>query len=295
MRPNNPSKSTVAFPSIRPRRWFMSTVFAAGLLGTFGTTSTAPAAEIELKEQWSLVASENDLLQTKIQHYVSDSATWKFLWDQLDPKADVPKVDFDESIVLLHARDKNDPNQYRFRIRVIDPESKTIELMGMATRKGFQPSDQKRLMMFAIDRKDVGYVQAYDKSTRKNLRFPVDSTRVIAHVTIPATVPDFENETVELHLYEFDPRLADVSATLIQKVVQPNVSHQSGTADHFNVVAGMNDQRKADRNYYVTFFILKGAKRTHIGEANGKQGLVNVLDEATNLHFVSLIVRSLGH
>lgn len=53
-------------------------------------------------------------------------------------------------------------------------------------------------------------------------------------------------------LYEFDPRLADAPATLVDKVEVANVAHTTGKATTVKFALGAKVTVKADRRYYVT-------------------------------------------
>ena len=103
------------------------------------------------------------------------------------------------------------------------------------------------------------------------------STRVSARIKIPAKLPSFTGRTLELRLYEFDPRLADVGAELVDLATQNGFSHTKGKVNKHTIVLGAKGRIKAGRSYYLTCFVLDQGKRTHIGEKDGRSGLCKVL------------------
>lgn len=106
-----------------------------------------------------------------------------------------------------------------------------------------------------------------------------DTTKVTGTVTVPKGVAAFDKRTLELRLYEYDPRLADAPATLVELVEKKDFKHAAGadTVEKFEI--GAKGKLKADRKYYLTVFVLDGQTRTHIGERDGKAGLGKVLTD----------------
>jgi hypothetical protein len=94
---------------------------------------------------------------------------------------------------------------------------------------------------------------------------PEASTKVTGTVTVPKAVPAIAKQTLELRLYEYDPRLADAPATLIEKVEVPDFTHkaEADTVQKFTI--GEKGQLKPMKKYYLTVFVLDGKTRTHIG------------------------------
>lgn len=104
-----------------------------------------------------------------------------------------------------------------------------------------------------------------------------ETTKVTGTVTVPKDVESFDRRTLELRLYEYDPRIADKAADLVELVEKKEFKHAKGmdTAEKFEI--GAKGKLKADRRYYLTVFVLDGKTRTHIGELDGKSGLGKVL------------------
>ena len=117
------------------------------------------------------------------------------------------------------------------------------------------------------------------------------STKVTATVKLPESLDSFSGRTLELRLYEYDPLMADGSATLVEKITKKDFSHSKGKSTQLKIVIGAKGKVTSRRNYYLTVYVLNGEKRTHIGEKNGKSGLCKVL---TNGHSrkVKLVVRA---
>ena len=118
-----------------------------------------------------------------------------------------------------------------------------------------------------------------------------NSTKVTATVKLPAELASFAESTLELRLYEFDPRLADAAANLVEKIEEVGFSHTSGTATERKIEIGAKGELKRGRGYYLTTFVLKGSGRTHIGERDGKPGLCKVLTDG-NPREVTIVVRA---
>jgi hypothetical protein len=100
-----------------------------------------------------------------------------------------------------------------------------------------------------------------------------------------------------LQLWEYDPRLADVGAALIDKRFVEGYAHVSGEATETPFRLAAKYEPRADRKYYLTCFILRGDERTHIGERDGESGLATIGTRGENVSrwdatSVKMIVRS---
>lgn len=106
-----------------------------------------------------------------------------------------------------------------------------------------------------------------------------ETTKVTGTVTVPKGVEAFDKRTLELRLYEYDPRLADAAAALVELVEKKDFKHakDADTVEKFEI--GGKGLLKTDRKYYMTVFVLDGKTRTHIGELDGKAGLAKVLTD----------------
>ncbi len=97
---------------------------------------------------------------------------------------------------------------------------------------------------------------AEDKKTAK-----VEGTFII-----PKEVADIKGQTVEIQLYKYDARIAGKAADLVDKVEIKEFKHENGkeTKKEFTIGAKSDLDEKA--SYYITFFIVDGKNRTHMGE-----------------------------
>ena len=106
------------------------------------------------------------------------------------------------------------------------------------------------------------------------------NTKVTGTVTVPKDVDSFGKTVLELRLYEYDPRVADTAADLVELLEKKDFRHAKGTDTVEKFEIGAKGKRNADRRYYLTAFVLEGKTRTHIGELDGKPGLAKVLTDA---------------
>lgn len=116
-----------------------------------------------------------------------------------------------------------------------------------------------------------------------------NTTSVSGTVIIPAEVPSFVDSQLEIHLYKYDPFLADVSAQLIDQFSVQNYSHIREHATKTTFELGTEDIFEPNMNYYITVFILANDIRTHIGEKDGKQGLFTVLSPESPRTYTAII------
>lgn len=107
------------------------------------------------------------------------------------------------------------------------------------------------------------------------------STKVTGTFTVPKEHASFDKLTLEIRLYEYDPRLADKQADLIEKVEVKNFKHEKGkeTVEKFEV--GAKGTVKDGRAYYLTLYVLDGDTRVSRGDLSHDAGLGKVL---TNNH-----------
>ncbi len=116
------------------------------------------------------------------------------------------------------------------------------------------------------------------------------NTKVTGTVTVPKELETFEKRVLELRLYEYDPRIADKGADLVELVEKKDFHHTKGTDTVEKFVIGAKGKLRADRKYYVTVFVLDGKTRTHIGELDGKAGLAKVLTDGPRV--TTFVVRA---
>jgi hypothetical protein len=124
---------------------------------------------------------------------------------------------------------------------------------------------------------------------------PVPS-KVTGEVLLPAGLASFEKLRLEVTLWEYDPRLADASATRFDEVVVKNYAHTKGkdTRTAFTLGEKVNGGKtNAGKAYYLTVFVTQRGRRTHIGERDGKPGLCMVLTNGSR-NEVTLTLRAVA-
>jgi len=121
---------------------------------------------------------------------------------------------------------------------------------------------------------------------------PDKSTKVDGTFVLSKDEATFAGHVVDIRLYEFDPFLADVGATLIEKLEMKDFGHTKGTETKKEFVIGAKGEIKPRMSYYVTLFILKDGKRTHMGKVPGKF-LCKVITGG-NPRKIEMIVKAIG-
>jgi len=130
----------------------------------------------------------------------------------------------------------------------------------------------------------LGVVEAKDKA---------GSAQVNGTVIAPKAVKDFGGLTLELRLYEYDPFLADVGATLVAKKRIKTFAHQEGKESKLTFKLAETASKMPRRSYYVTCFMLDAkGNRKLMGEKDGKNGLCKV-HEGPKGNRINLILRDL--
>jgi hypothetical protein len=122
------------------------------------------------------------------------------------------------------------------------------------------------------------------------------SSKVKGSVVVPAELASFEKLRLEIQLWEYDPRLADVKASLFDELVVKDYAHKNGkeTRTVFSLGEKVNGGKtNAGKAYYLTVFVTQGDQRTHIGEKDGKPGMTKVLTDG-NPNDVTLALRAIG-
>ena len=105
----------------------------------------------------------------------------------------------------------------------------------------------------------------------------IEAKGVQGVLILPKLLPKFVDHALEIKLWEYDPFLADVGAKLVDEFAVKKYSHESGKQTETPFSLGGKLEPRKDRRYYITVFVLKNGRRTHIGEQDGKSGLCKVL------------------
>ncbi|WDI41305.1 hypothetical protein [Bremerella sp. P1] len=206
---------------------------------------------------------------------VTDAKTFAKLWNAWRPGEAVPEIDFSKDLVIIGMADG--PNLVMFEPKLKDDGD--LKYLVASTRMA-GPGFGYR--MVKMSREGVKTVNG--KSIAEGL--------VQGTITVPAASTIDAGETLEIKLFEFDPLLADVSATLIDEKVIADIKHESGKATDIPFAVGADYEVQKERRYYITVFVVQGGKRTFIGEIEGKRGL-NVVLQNGDRSPVHVVLRQL--
>lgn len=196
---------------------------------------------------------------------IVDGDEFAELWKGWREDEPIPQIDFNKELVLVAVADG--PNRVAMTPRM--GEGGDLKTDAVATLIG-GPGFGYQLVRVSRDGIKTINGKAIDGGIR-------------GRVIIPAAVDSFEGRTLELQLWEYDPRLADVAATLIDKRLVEGYRHVSGAATETPFRLAATYEPRADRNYYLTCFVLRGDERTHIGERDGESGLAKIETREENV------------
>lgn len=113
--------------------------------------------------------------------------------------------------------------------------------------------------------------------------FPVfgandESAKITGTIAAPKALKSFDKLVLEVRLYEYDPRIADKAADLVDKLEVKDFSHVEGKETTETIELGTKAKIKPGMSYYLTVFVLDGKDRTHIGDlAHAPDGFAKVL------------------
>lgn len=106
------------------------------------------------------------------------------------------------------------------------------------------------------------------------------STKVTGTIAFPKAHPSVTKLLLQIQLYEYDPLLADASATLIDTVKVKDFTHEAGKETVKKFEIGAKGSLKEKRQYYLTVFLLDGDQRVSMGVLDHvKGGLGKVLTD----------------
>ena len=117
----------------------------------------------------------------------------------------------------------------------------------------------------------VGVVLADDKKKDDK------TTKVTGTFTVPKEQTSFDKLTLEIRLYEYDPKSADKEAELVEKVEVKDFKHAMGkeTVEKFEI--GAKGAVKDGKAYFLTMYVLDGDTRVSRGDLSHDAGLGKVL------------------
>ena len=191
---------------------------------------------------------------------ITEPGAWQELYKKWQPEMKVPRVDFTQHLVLVGT--VAGPNRVILNPSIDKTGNVTFIVAG--TKRGGPGFGYKLIL---VKRQGIKTVNGK----------PLAQKGVQGTVLIPGKVARFEQHTLEIKLWEYDPFLADVGATLIDQFQVKKYQHTQGKETNTPFRVGTQLDPRKDRRYYITVFVLNNGKRTHIGEKDGKPGLCNVL------------------
>jgi len=104
------------------------------------------------------------------------------------------------------------------------------------------------------------------------------TAKVTGTFTVPKELDSIQAQVVEIRLYKIHPMIADKSADLVELVEFKDFAHAKGTETKKEFVIGAKAKLDPEMKYYLTLFILKDGRRTHMGQVPGKF-LITVLTQ----------------
>jgi len=110
--------------------------------------------------------------------------------------------------------------------------------------------------------------------------FGVDdgSAKITGSIAAPKALKSFDKLVLEVRLYEYDPRIADKAADLVDMLEVKDFSHTEGKETTETIELGAKAKIKPGMSYYITVFVLDGKDRTYIGDlAHAPNGFAKVL------------------
>jgi hypothetical protein len=105
------------------------------------------------------------------------------------------------------------------------------------------------------------------------------TTKVTGTFTVPKEQASFDKLTLEIRLYEYDPKVADKGAELVEKVEVKDFKHEKGkeTVEKFEI--GAKGKLNDGKGYYMTLYVLDGDTRVSRGDMDHDKGLGKVLTD----------------
>ena len=105
------------------------------------------------------------------------------------------------------------------------------------------------------------------------------TTRVKGVFVVPKEQPTFEKLTLEIRLYEYDPKVADKRADLVDKVEVKDFDHEMGKETVKDFEIGGKGMIKEGRGYYLLLYVKDGETNVSRGDLEHDKGLGKVLTD----------------
>jgi len=120
---------------------------------------------VELLGKYPVEQAREDSGFIKPGLVITTNQQFNQVWKKLKG-GDQPKINFENSFVVLHVRDAADPNRHRFVPRVKDG---VLEVLALSTRIGFQRSDKTLTTIIEFSRTGISAVRDYNPKTKKHI------------------------------------------------------------------------------------------------------------------------------
>jgi hypothetical protein len=98
------------------------------------------------------------------------------------------------------------------------------------------------------------------------------SSSLEGELQVPASVASISGKRLEIRVFARSGAVADRPAKQVGALDIAKFKHTQGTASKRHFAVQLNAARDDALSYYATFFIVDGAKRTHIGECAHRPG-----------------------
>jgi len=122
---------------------------------------------------------------------------------------------------------------------------------------------------------------------------PTNTQGSILYVTIKTANSDtsFDNDTLAVKLYRYDPMLADAPATLIDQYTKHLTTTNSKKQLNIQLTLNANSEPNTKQKYYLTAIITnKNGTRIYYGYKNGQEGLAKVF-QSTSDNKITMILK----
>ncbi|MGL4550231.1 MAG: hypothetical protein ACRC33_03505 [Gemmataceae bacterium] len=106
---------------------------------------------------------------------------------------------------------------------------------------------------------------------------PEATAEVKAKIVVPGALESFMGRTLEVQLFQYDPRAADLPADLVDRYELKPFAHGKGADTVKEFALGGKHKLDGAKGYYLTLFVLDGKARTHIGACDHAGAFAKVL------------------
>jgi len=129
-----------------------------------------PSAKLPILDTYQSTVS-NDKKPVLKTGFIAAKADWQEVWAKVNPKQELPTVDFAKHFLLVSTQDAADPN--RRHTSISKDDKGVVAMMEISTLIGFRPSDQTIFRFYKVSREGVTGVRRFDPVLRKRVVHPV--------------------------------------------------------------------------------------------------------------------------